>query len=101
MTTLIDHPSQEDILPIQRFVVRSPLVAMKSLGRRKLVTLEKRTAGHILETYGERGTPGLVMVAVEEERFLVWKRDLEERAELLPAHFGIRTAGSHSQISEL
>jgi len=77
--------SAEDLLPVQRFVVHSPLVAMKSLGRQKLVMLDKRATGDIVERYGERGRPGLVKVAIEREFFLVWKRDLEERAELLSA----------------
>ena len=77
--------STEDMSPIQRFVVHSPLVAMKSLGRRSLVILEKRTAGEIVGTYGEHGRPGLVTVAVKKELFLIWKRDLEQRAELLTA----------------
>lgn len=77
--------SLDDVLPIQRFVVQRPLVAMKSLSRQKLVILDHRTVGDIIEAYGDQGRPGLVMVTVEQERFLIWKRDLEERAELLPA----------------
>lgn len=88
MSSQVDYrldSSFEGALEAQRFVVRSPLVAMKSLGRRKLVTLDKRTAGNIVEAYGENGQPGLVKVTVDNEVFLIWKRDLEERAELLPA----------------
>ena len=56
---------------------------MKSLSGRRLVTLDRFTAGEIVEAYGELGAPGIVMVTVQDELFLIWKRDLEERAELL------------------
>lgn len=79
----IERNSAHNVKTVRRFVVHSPLVAMKSLSGRKLVTLETRTSGDILESYGERGRPGLVLVGVNQERFLIWKRDLEERAELL------------------
>ena len=79
----IEHDATYNVKTIRRFVVHSPLVAMKSLSGRKLVTLEKRTSGDILESYGEKGRPGLVLVGIDKERFLIWKRDLEERAELL------------------
>jgi hypothetical protein len=58
------------MLPVRRFVVQCPLMAMKSLSRQKLVVLHNRTVGDIVESYGESGSPGLVMVAVEQERFL-------------------------------
>jgi hypothetical protein len=67
-----------------RFVVHAPVVAMKLLSDRRLVVLEKRTAGEILESYGDGPRPGLVMVAVDGDRYLVWRRDLEERTEFIP-----------------
>jgi len=80
---LEDHPFG-NASASQRFVVHAPLIAMKSLGGRKLVTLAKRTIGNIVESYGELGRPGLVMATVDDECYLIWMRDLEERAELLP-----------------
>jgi len=53
MQTVYEADRSENALAIQRFVVHSPLVAMKLAGRKNLVTLEKRTAGNILDGYGD------------------------------------------------
>ena len=44
MTTIDNLPNpKKHMSSIQRFIVHSPLVAVRSIGGRKLVTLEKRT----------------------------------------------------------
>ena len=84
-TLLEDRPSRTGSRS-RRFVVRAPLVAMKSLAARRLVTLEKGTVGKIIESYGELGRPGtLIMAEIENDHFLIWMRDIAERAELLPS----------------
>ena len=81
----------EPTLPVQHFVVHSPLVAMKSIGHQKLVSLESRTIGEILKTHGAHGR--LLTVKINGELLLVWKRDLEERTVLLPAEHNSQITG--------
>lgn len=66
------------------FVVHSPMLAVKSLtGRQVYVTLTTGTSGEILETYGQSGSRGLVSIRIRDECLFTWKRDLEDRAEIL------------------
>lgn len=68
------------------FVVHSPMLAIKSLTRQQVyVTLNTGTFGEILEMYGPNGSSGLVLINVRGEFLLTWKRDLEERAEIVRA----------------
>lgn len=75
-TTRISHKNQQ-------FVLHSSLLAMKSRSRQKLVLLPKGTRGIIVERVGALNGPGLVLIEVEQQQYLVWRRDLDECAELL------------------
>ena len=69
--------------PNEQFVLHSSLLAMKSGSRQKLILLAKGTRGRILERVGTASGPGLVLIEVEQQQYLVWQRDLHECAELL------------------
>ena len=75
-TTLISRQNQQ-------FVLHSSLLAMKSRSRQKLVLLPKGTRGMILERVGAVNGPGLVLIEVEQQQYMVWRRDLDECAEVL------------------
>jgi hypothetical protein len=67
----------------KRFVLHSTVVAVKLLSRQTLVVLSKQTQGMIMERLAAARAPGLVLIEIEGEKFLVWRRDLDECAELL------------------
>ena len=76
-------PSSEDLSSGARFVVHSPMLVMKSLIGGRFVSLNTGISGEIVETYKESGGRGLVIISVNGEHFLAWRRDLAERADIV------------------
>ena len=69
-----------------RFKVHTPLLAVKSVGRKETyVTLSFGTLGEILDTGGNVNDPGFVTIRVDGEMFYTFTRDLRENATVEPA----------------
>jgi hypothetical protein len=61
------------------FRVHSPFFAMRSLSRRnEFVKLPVGSVCEITEAYDDLQRPGLVMVKLDGETFLMWARDLQQ-----------------------
>lgn len=68
--------------PGAKFIVHSPLLVMRlPCGGRAWVSLKTGTPGLVAETYGDAGRD-LLMLRVNGESFLAWRRDVEERCEV-------------------
>ena len=63
------------------FRVHSPFLTITS-GHRGFQSMDAGVVGEIVGTYNGPRRPGLVMIRVENELFLTWARDLEERTDI-------------------
>lgn len=92
--------ASKDLAIGTRFIVHSPMLAMRAGSRGKFVTLQKGASGEIVESHGEIGEPGVVVIAVNGERFFSWRRDLAERADAERADVVLSTSVATPALSE-